>query len=79
MLKFYVLNFKILNLQCKTIVLNSIQLHLFSFQFSQSIILTLMNLNIEESNVEINDSKSQLILNIFAFDDDFVDVFIQTL
>ena len=38
-----------------------------------------MNLNIEESNVEIDDLKSQLNLNIFAFDNDFVDVFIQTL
>ena len=78
-LKFHVLNFKILNLQCKTIVLNLIQLHLFSFQFSQSIILILMNLNIEKSNVEIDDSKFQLNLNIFAFDDNFVDVFIQKL
>ena len=79
MLKFHVLNFKILNLQCKTIVLNSIQLHLFSFQFSQSIILISMNLNIEKSDVEIDDSKFQLNSNISAFDNDFVDVFIQTL
>ena len=78
-LKFHVLNFKILNLQCKMIVLNSIQLHLFSFQFSQSIILILMNLNIEKSDVEIDDSKFQLNSDIFAFDNDFVDVFIQTL
>ena len=78
-LKSYVLNFKILDLQCKTIALNSIQLYLFSFQFSQSIILTLMNLNIEKSNVEIDDSKFQLNLNTFTFDNDFVDVFIQTL
>ena len=66
-------------MQCKTIILNLIQLHLFSFQFSQLIILILINLNIEKSNVEIDDSKFQLNLNIFAFDDDFVDVFIQTL
>ena len=38
-----------------------------------------MNLNIEKSNVEIDDSKFQLNLNIFAFDDDFVDVFTQKL
>ena len=76
MLKFHVLNFKILNSQYKTIILNSIQLYLFSFQFSQLIILILMNLNIEKLNVEIDDLKSQLNLNIFAFDNDFVDVFI---
>ena len=79
MLKFHVLNFKILNLQCKIVVLNSIQLHLFSFQFSQSITLILMNLNIEESDVEIDNFEFQLNLNTFVFDDDFVDVFIQTL
>ena len=38
-----------------------------------------MNLNIEESNVEIDDSKFQLNLNTFTFDNDFVDVFIQKL
>ena len=38
-----------------------------------------MNLNIEESNIEIDDSKFQLNLNTSAFDDDFVDVFIQRL
>ena len=79
MLKFHVLNFRILNLQCKTVLLNSIQLHLFSFQFSQSITLISMNLDIEESDVEIDDSKFQLNSDIFAFDNDFVDVFIQTL
>ena len=38
-----------------------------------------MNLDIEESDVEIDDSKFQLNSDIFAFDNDFVDVFIQTL
>ena len=38
-----------------------------------------MNLDIEESNVEIDDSESQLNQNISALDNDFVDVFTQTL
>ena len=38
-----------------------------------------MNLNIEKSDVEIDDLKFQLNLNIFAFDDDFVDVLTQKL
>ena len=38
-----------------------------------------MNLNIEESDVEIDDSKFQLNLNISALDDDFADVFTQKL
>ena len=78
-LKSHVLDFRILNLQCKIVILNSIQLHLFSFQLSQSIILIFMNLNIEKSDVKIDDSKSQLNQDISAFDDDLVDVFTQTL
>ena len=38
-----------------------------------------MNLNIEKSDVEIDDSKFQLNQNIFAFNNNFVNIFTQTL
>jgi len=47
-----IFNIKVMKLQSQIIALNSVQLHLFSVISASSQILTLMNLEIEEFNVE---------------------------
>ena len=56
--KFYVLDLRILEIQCQSIILDSIQLHLFSIQFLFFIILVFMDLNLKKFN--LNDAESQL-------------------
>ena len=56
--KSHVLNFRILKIQCQNIILNFIQLHLFSIQFLIFVILVSINLNSKEFNSD--DAKSQL-------------------
>ena len=57
-LKFYVLNLRIFETQCQSIILDFIQLHLFSIQFFFFVILIFMNLNSEEFNSD--DAEPQL-------------------
>ncbi len=66
-----------MNLQHQIIILNLIQLHLFSVSLAISIILVFMNLEIEESDAE--DVESQLDQNISNLNEDSADTFIQTL
>ncbi len=66
-----------MKLQSQIIALNSVQLHLFSITSASSQILTLMNLEIEEFDVK--DIKSQLNQDILNLDEDFADIFTQTL
>jgi len=66
-----------MKLQSQIIALNLVQLHLFSVTSALLQILTFMNLEIEKFNVE--DVKSQLDQNILNLDEDFADIFTQTL
>ncbi len=66
-----------MKLQSQIIILNSVQLHLFSVISTSLQILTLMNLEIEEFNIK--DVKSQLNQDILNLDEDSADIFIQTL
>ncbi len=66
-----------MNLQHQIIILNLIQLHLFSVSLAISIILVFINLEIEESDAE--DVESQLDQNISNLNEDSADTFIQTL
>jgi len=66
-----------MKLQSQIIILDSIQLHLFSIISTLLQILVFMNLKIEEFNVE--DVKSQLNQDILNLDEDFADILIQTL
>ena len=70
---------KIIDLQCKIIVLNFIQLHLVSLSFSFSITLIFMKLNFEEFDLNVDNSKSQLNQETLDSKDDLIDVFTQTL
>ena len=63
--------------QSQIIILNSVQLHLFLVISAFLQILTFMNLEIEEFNVE--NIKSQLNQDILNLDEDFADTFTQTL
>jgi len=74
---FDVFNIKVMKLQSQIIVLNSVQLHLFSIISASSQILALMNLEIEEFDVE--DVKSQLNQDTLNLDEDSADIFTQTL
>jgi len=76
-LVFNVFNIKIIKLQSQIIILDSVQLHLFSVISTLLQILTFMNLEIKEFNVE--DVKSQLNQDILNLDEDSVDTFTQTL
>ena len=51
---------RILNLQCRTITLDLIQLHLSSVQLLSPINLTPMELNTEDPEPETNDPEPQL-------------------
>ena len=66
-----------IDLQCQTIVLDFIQLHLYSVSPLSLIILALMNLKTEEP--EVNDVKPQLDQGESDSEDDSADVPMQTL
>jgi len=66
-----------MKLQLQIIILNSVQLHLFLIISASLQILTFMNLEIKEFDVE--DVKSQLDQDILNLNEDFVDTFTQTL
>ncbi len=74
---FNILNIKIMMLQSQIIILDSVQLHLFSVFSIFLLILTFMNLEVEEFNVE--DVEPQLNQNILNLNEDFADTFTQTL
>ncbi len=66
-----------MKLQSQIIALNSVQLHLSLIISALLQILTLMNLEIKEFNVE--DVVSQLNQNTLNLNEDFADTFTQTL
>ncbi len=68
-------------LQSQIIILDSVQLHLFSVFSVLLLTLALINLEVEEFNVEIieSDLESQLDQDILNLDEDFADTFTQTL
>jgi len=66
-----------MKLQSQIIVLDSVQLHLFSIISALLQILVFMNLKIKEFDVE--DVKSQLDQDILNLDEDSADIFTQTL
>jgi len=72
-----IFNIKIIKLQSQIIALDSVQLHLFSVTSASLQILTFMNLEIEEFNVE--DVESQLDQDILNLDEDSADILTQTL
>jgi len=72
-----VFNINVMKLQSQIIILDLVQLHLFSIISALSQILVLMNLEIEKFNVE--DVKSQLNQDILNLDEDFADILTQTL
>ncbi len=66
-----------MKLQSQIIILDSVQLHLFSVISAFLQILVLMNLEIKEFNVE--NIESQLDQDILNLDEDFADILTQTL
>jgi len=66
-----------MNLQLHIIVLNSVQLHLFSVFLTLLHILIFMNLKIKESDVE--NIKFQLDQDILNLHEDFANTLTQTL
>jgi len=64
-------------LQSQIIILNSVQLHLFSVFSVFLLTLAFMNLEVEESDVK--DVESQLNQDILNLNEDSADTFIQTL
>ncbi len=76
-LAFDIFNIKIMKLQSQIIILDSVQLHLFSIISASLQILVFMNLKIEEFNVE--NIKSQLNQDTLNLMKDFADILIQTL
>jgi len=66
-----------MKLQSQIIILDSVQLYLFSIISALSQILAFMNLEIKKFDVE--DVKSQLDQDILNLDEDFADIFTQTL
>jgi len=72
-----VFNIKVMKLQSQIIILDSVQLHLFSIISAFLQILTFMNLEIEEFNIE--NIKFQLDQDILNLDEDSADTFTQTL
>jgi len=63
--------------QLQIIILDSVQLHLFSIISTSLQILTFMNLEIKKFNVE--DVESQLNQDILNLDEDFANTLTQTL
>jgi len=76
-LAFNVFNIKVMKLQSQIIILDSVQLHLFLVISTSLQILTVMNLEIEEFDVE--NIKSQLDQDILNLDEDSADILTQTL
>ena len=74
-----VFKFRILNLQCRIIAVNLIQLHLSSVQLSSLINLALMKLNTEDPEPETNDPEPQLDQEILNSNEDPADIPTQTL
>jgi len=74
---FDVFNIKVMKFQSQIIILNSVQLHLFLIISALLQILVFMNLEIEEFNIK--DVKFQLNQDILNLDEDFADIFTQTL
>ena len=74
-----VFKLRILNLQCRIITLNLIQLHLSSVQLSSLINLTPMKLNTEDPEPKTNDPEPQLNQEILNSNEDSADIFTQTL
>ena len=72
-----VFDIKIMKLQSQIIILDSVQLHLFSVISTSLQILVLMNLEIEKFNVK--DVKSQLDQDTLNLDKDSANIFTQTL
>jgi len=70
---------RIIDLQCRIIVLDFIQLHLVSLQFLSFIALVSMNLEFKELELEVEDSKSQLNQETLDSEEDSVNVLTQTL
>ena len=70
---------RILNLQCRTVTLDLIQLHLSSVQLLSLINLASMKLNTEDSEPETNDPEPQLDQEILNLNEDLADVSTQTL
>jgi len=66
-----------MKLQSQIIALNSVQLHLFLIISAFLQILTFMNLEIEEFNIE--NIKSQLNQDILNLNEDFADILTSTL
>ncbi len=66
-----------MKLQTQIITLDPVQLHLFSITSVFLQILTFMNLEIEEFDVE--NIKSQLNQDILNLDEDFINILTQTL
>ena len=75
--KFYILDLRIFKTQCQNIILNPIQLHLFSIQFSFFVILAFMNLDSEEFNPD--DAEPQLDQETSDFYENSADTSTQTL
>ena len=67
-----------MNLQCRIIVLDLIQLHLCSLESTSSVILVSMNIDAKDSD-SIEDVESQLDQRTLDSNDDLVDVSTQTL
>ena len=70
---------RIIDLQCRIIALNSIQLHLVLLQSLSFIALVSMNLKFKELKLEVEDSESQLNQETLDSEEDSVDVLTQTL
>jgi len=66
-----------MKLQSQIIILNSVQLYLFSIILTSLQILTFMNLEIEEFNIK--NIKSQLNQDILNLDKNSADILTQTL
>ena len=69
-----VFKFRILNLQCRTVALNLIQLHLSSVQLLSPINLASMKLNTEDPEPETNDPEPQLDQEILNSNEDPADI-----
>jgi len=72
-----IFDIKVMKLQSQIIILNSVQLYLFSIILTSLQILTFMNLEIEEFNIK--NIKSQLNQDILNLDKNSADILTQTL
>ena len=74
-----VFELRILNLQCRTVTLNPIQLHLSPVQLLSLINLASMKLDTEDPESETNDPEPQLDQEILNLNEDSADIPTQTL